>query len=386
MQRTAPHARCGRLPARGVATRHQKSATKNPPRENLPAASDTDLQQRPSEIAGHAATPSKRFHRALAFWRCGGVGAVASYDFQGQGLHRPASGRESNWLIERGGTRIGPFSIVQLALAAKTGLLEPHDKIWQPGLARWYAAGEVPGLLMSAPQPPLPPMPRLPAPEPRPAIALHRDAATPAPNSTRPPAQPATAPRFPLPALPTLHHAPGLGLPPLPTITPAAPELAAMLAEAVSPTTVAMPAGTTTEWIAEGIARKIIVILELQNIRTLDDLASDEKLKSLAALVVDSLPMAVRIPVCKTIGRGFVEGRIVDLLRALRDKLDPRTRTADLSEAIVSYAPRIAQAIDKHMHSAKSSARETLVGAWETTVDSLRRLGRSQARITERTA
>jgi hypothetical protein len=54
---------------------------------------------------------------------------------------------ERIWYVSRSGQMTGPISTIELAVAAKNRLLSAEDEIWRIGLPRWFAAGEIGGLL-----------------------------------------------------------------------------------------------------------------------------------------------------------------------------------------------------------------------------------------------
>lgn len=293
----------------------------------------------------------------------------------------------AEWVLERDHRRLGPLTILQLALAAKTGLVQPSDLIWKPGLPRWFEAGEVPGLLPPRERP-APPRLRTFAEtyreiEASRAAATHTPVArtaTPPPPAVQPASEAQNTSPWPelWPAAPTVLAAVPAPIGRRSIDAPAPPLSDAMtgeLAKALTPTTVDSRPMTATQRIADAIARNIVMALTYQNIRTLDDLANDERLQGVAAAVFDTLPLAIRLPLTQTIGRSFIEARIVDLLRSFREKLPPDTRTADLSQRILGHAPVIAQWLDERMANASHAARATITGAWETSVAALRGLG-----------
>lgn len=87
--------------------------------------------------------------------------------------------------------------------------------------------------------------------------------------------------------------------------------------------------------VRDAIANALILVMERNGIRTIEDLAGNDSLEALARTVLDTLPWSVRTTIGLTVGRGPCEKRLVDLMAAARSRwLDPSTRHTDLRRLV----------------------------------------------------
>lgn len=70
---------------------------------------------------------------------------------------------DGRWYWLKGNTRVGPFDRAALADKANSGELADWHLVWDPDVAAWRSAGEVPGLMGPPPPPQLAPQPDPPA-------------------------------------------------------------------------------------------------------------------------------------------------------------------------------------------------------------------------------
>lgn len=309
------------------------------------------------------------------------------------------------WHVDRQGHDIGPLSALELALAAKSGLLEASDCIWRAGLSRWYRASEVVGLLhagrvvgaavahsgtstqtlpsggddhLSA---------RVDRPDPaHRAMAerwwdtalpgAHMKSATPAARA-RPeaPRQPNRSRSFAEPVPSTEIDTAAGARDATPAPTPTSEAQSRQLPALIPPTAlVAEQMGNSvTERIADAVARQIIAMLERNEIRNLDDLSTDERLIQLAQTVYSALPGSIRGLASGTVGRPFVEARIFDILVSLRASISPQTRAEDLRVIILERTPHLARAIDAAAANVMRSASAAVTASWNAALATFKR-------------
>lgn len=301
------------------------------------------------------------------------------------------------WHVARGERVIGPFSAIDLALAAKNALLHPSDGIWRPGLPRWFAAAEVTGLL-PAESMRIPPAPE----QPRPSAALAHtgrthgtsryetaslyDAASAARPPIDSPAQRAVTTCFPRPPEKQMQVAPAgaasRGAPnwPVPAATgatydPQRNPLPGLIVETPSQSSVARR-------IADNIAYQIVRMLDLYGVKSIDDIATNERLRSLSGVTFDALPIAVRTTLNHTVGRPAIEERIFEALASIRTSaLSPQARSADLRQMVLDHAPTIATAIDVMLDTATGSIKAMLASKWAALGGQASSGGRPQNRL-----
>jgi len=98
---------------------------------------------------------------------------------------------------------------------------------------------------------------------------------------------------------------------------------------------------------ADRIAREIILMLDRYDIKTIDDLASNDRLRQMAGFTFDALPTTVRLPLSGFVGRAWVEAHIFDALLRLRAALlRPEYQSLDLRQIALAQVPAIALALD----------------------------------------
>lgn len=283
------------------------------------------------------------------------------------------------WLVEQGNQQVGPLSTLELALAAKNGMLAADALIWRDGLPRWFAANEITGLL---PPPPLrdkrkpglaaevaPSKPRSSAVDR--LIAEHdaRRSILPAPaaasdwrgasgalvpgewssassSSATLPSPPADESFERLRALLRRRDVDGTQSATKPVQTTG--EYLPAPRHDKPPMT---PTGTAsfgfTENLARNVADSIVHVLERHRIKTFDDLATGDRLRQLAVLVVDHLPGTVRLGLITTIGRAVVETKVVELFEFILFNIPRHHRQRDLRDVIEDYVPPLARAIEE---------------------------------------
>ena len=169
------------------------------------------------------------------------------------------------WHVIRAG-RVDMLTTWELALAARYGLLSPDDQIWRAGLPRSFVVSEIEGLL---PRWPAAVLPELKSPACQPAT--HQPAYQ-SLHSERPhqPVMPAPLAKFTLPERPAAHL-----MQVVPLTAPAAPypNPHGSGAAAVN------ASSTSTLRMADSIAHHIVSMLDRYDIKTLDDMTSDLRLR-----------------------------------------------------------------------------------------------------------
>lgn len=300
---------------------------------------------------------------------------------------------EAIWHIDRRGKRIGPVSPFELAYLARNRHLDEHDLIWSLGMADWIEAGSVAGLLPSAEarrvSMDLSPSNGLPGPslsalyahylaryEPakyEPAsvaqsapspVSLPRaadvsgnamtliaealdqsdSADTSARQSSGQPEQWAQQPVQATQAAFTASTAAWMHTdaisPSAAASLPAAP-LPAPVAGAAAGSSGTSPAARRPLFSADigrTAADAVIVALDKFEIRTVEDLASDDQLRTAAAFAYDLLPGTVRFLAHQTIGRSVLEGHLVEMLITIRNRIPPGQRQRDIRALVDEMA------------------------------------------------
>lgn len=309
--------------------------------------------------------------------------AYRQADVAGAGEH---SGKV--WHVARNGRVIGPLSGLELALAAKDGLLNFNDSIWKPGLPRWFVVVEVAGLIPNESGPAHEPKPRARAGRNlQSASSLYQEALSASRASGGAhvggmPSRAAATSCFPLPAepdAPTPSSAPEVfpqSWPPnwpvpipdcFPSMDPA--PSGPMCNPPSSPypgIVVELPSQAgMAQRIADNIACQIVRLMDQYGVKTFDDIATNERLRGLSGMTFDALPLAVRTTLNHTIGRQVIEERIYDALIGLKStSLSPSARSTDLRQLVLAQAPNLAAAIDAAMASATSSIKALLASKW----------------------
>lgn len=274
---------------------------------------------------------------------------------------------ETVWHIDRRGQRIGPVSPFELAYLARNRHLDAQDLIWCAGMPGWIEAGSVAGLM--APAEP----PRAPTPQPAanglsgPSLsALYQhyravyepvvvDQPAPSAFNPQPEADASASGNAMLRIAEALGQtdagnpiSEGLASEPHHPAQPAtAPGAAAwMESEAFSAALAVAPSGVPAGArrplfgadIGKTAADAVIVALDKFELRTVDDLASDDQLRSAAAYAYDMLPGTVRFLVHQSIGRGVLEGHLVDMLLTIRNRIPPGQRQRDIRALVNEMA------------------------------------------------
>ena len=129
--------------------------------------------------------------------------------------------------------------------------------------------------------------------------------------------------------------------------------------------------GKVVRRLADTIANNVVIALDRNAIRTLDDLATNERLMAVASATFDIIPATIRALLSRTVGRPFIEERIFEMLLSLRASVPPHTRTSDLRGAILGYAPLIARKIDDGLILARQKASAMVSSSWTSTLGSL---------------
>ncbi|MEQ1697880.1 MAG: DUF4339 domain-containing protein [Hyphomicrobiaceae bacterium] len=293
---------------------------------------------------------------------------------------------ERVWLVDRHGQRAGPLSGVELAFAAKNGLLDENDFIWKSGLPCWYRAAEIEGLL--------PKSARTETTQSEPAIGsgatrqeqpartgitgyysaarplidgahtAKKEATTADPAVGRP--TPASLrmekinPRSPVPHSPPIVQS----------------RMAAAPAQEAAKESSQLANGpdqdSVTRKIADSIAHEIVVMLDRNNIKTVDDLTSNDRLHQLAGFTFDALPTAIRFTLSSTIGRPRIEAHIFDALVMLRAALmSPGFRSMDLRQVAANQGPAIAVALDTAITQAAAGFGTVVSSKWNSVFNSI---------------
>lgn len=274
------------------------------------------------------------------------------------------------WIVDRRGQHVGPFSTVELALAAKNGLLAENDLIWKSGLPAWFRAGEVEGLLPPAAaegsRKPAGPfrsnlMAQYAAAIPAgPFAPVHRAAGADFRNTSE--ARSRTVVSADAPAA-NIRAA-------VATVAPAPASPAAHEPQAAAqslPATQTPSDGRWTRQYAEQIAHQIVIVLERYEIKTIDDLASNERLRLLAGYTFDALPSAIRLPLSGMIGRAWVEAHVYNALAGLRSTLlTPEFLTMDLRQATLRQAPAIAATLEDAITQMAKGVGMLLATNWQS--------------------
>jgi hypothetical protein len=309
------------------------------------------------------------------------------------------------WLVDQDNRQIGPLSTLQMALAAKNGLIAANALIWRDGLPRWFAADEIAGLL-----PENPPRQTWPAPAPsgmsapkyrsetvERLVAEHAARRSPPLATLRPPATGSDEPLAPQDWART-SWASAASPEPLPTSQAEAPfeRLRAILGrwdDEETPGT--MPAAATTgemlpalrhydrplmpatssvtETLARHVAESIVLVLERHRIKSIDDLATGDRLRQFAVLVVDNLPGTVRLGLGTTIGRAVIEAKIVELFEFILFNIPRHHRQRDLRDVVADYVPQLARALEDAVAATASKVGSFVMSNISQAVSALRR-------------
>lgn len=326
---------------------------------------------------------------------------------------------ERAWLVVAAGRRFGPLSTLELAYAARHGIVTGDCLIWRDGLPRWFLASEVAGLIPDD------------VAHWSPALERHRSSNPLLPDASQRRgaispyalASPGTGPRsyeictFDDSGRPTLDLVavpeaaasvvPNAAPEVMPEVVPAAPasagssprqslaiiaasdsRQAALLIDTLrrcearadnelAPyfSTIEPGAGDTvgshsvTRRIAEMIAQQIVILLKRNDIDTIDELTSNTRLRSLATVVYDAVPATARFTISQTVGRDFVEERIFDVLSSVRGSfvrtyLSPEARADDLHRMVLAQAPALARTIDEAVASTLDNVSTTIKSNW----------------------
>ena len=278
------------------------------------------------------------------------------------------------WYVSQSGRLIGPMSTLQLALAARECLLDQGAFIWRHGLPRWFGVTEVTGLLANAPEAPPPPV-------------AHSSPATSHATSLRDEFEPLRSKLSLRLAEALAPPEPQIGLSTLATFQAAmarrrSPEGARTAPDTAAPASNVSTAGdggampdaarSVTQRIARNLADHVIRILERNEIKTFDDLASNERLDGLAARTFESLPGTLRLALSQSVGRPFVEARVVDLLIYVRTAIPRHARDADLRALAESQIPVLAAYIEQAVAGATSSVGSYVTTRWSALLSAFR--------------
>jgi len=292
------------------------------------------------------------------------------------------------WIVERRGQQLGPFSTVELALAAKNGLLGEDDLIWKSGLPNWVRAGEVDGLLPSQEQAAQVGSYGAASTGREQTNLVHcysaafsaRKAAPIEPRTVQ--AQPAPRPQMSVVVRHDLssqtyrdqtyrdlgRHEPRLAdnTAGRQTDAEAMARLPAVLpAQSVGVTSSSLVDASKSHTFADRIAREIILMLDRYDIKTIDDLASNDRLRQLAGFTFDALPTTVRLPLSGIVGRAWVEAHIFDALLRLRAAvLRPEYQSLDLRQIALAQVPAIALALDTAIAQTTNSMGSIVSSNW----------------------
>ena len=287
---------------------------------------------------------------------------------------------DASWIVNRRGQLIGPFSSIELALAAKDGLLGNDDYIWKAGLSDWFRAGDVEGLLTSR------------GPRSRSTVSERSyrnltsfySAAIPRAEHTkfedRSPKRPeaavarsngivAQAPVAQTQAAQFLSqsydHDRRIRETALRIAEPATVAPSMMMMSAAPAAVAPAGEGSVTRKIADRIALEIILMLDRNEVRTLEDLASNARLRQLAGVTFDALPSAIRYSLSGTLGKPRVEEQIFDALVRLRATLlIPEYRSLDLRQIALKQVPTIALALDNAIAHAAAGVGSLIATNW----------------------
>lgn len=95
--------------------------------------------------------------------------------------------------------------------------------------------------------------------------------------------------------------------------------------------------GSASQWrellnndVGKSMADALIVVLDRLEIRSIDDLAADWRLQSIATDAYDTLPGTVRFLINQTIGRKTIEDYILDMLTHMKSRIPLEQRSRDL--------------------------------------------------------
>lgn len=284
------------------------------------------------------------------------------------------------------------MTTLELALLAKLGHLAPTDLIWSDGFRDWVAAGSVAGLI----PPPEKRWPdgslaggmahsvgpanlaslfesyghREPLPsrhEDRPAVYRDTRASQLPARSTGDALSTLRDARMPAapPVQPAMNHSSAFrGSPD--DVMRAAPSRP----ESAPSTTVGGVVGYTTldalsVDIGQYVADAVILALDKYDIRTLDDLANDERLQVLATYSCDFFPATVRFLINRTVGRAAFEAYMFDFLLYARGRIPRQHRAADLRASVRELArtPWLSQRL-KALYEKSRSGMSALVSSY----------------------
>ena len=134
----------------------------------------------------------------------------------------------------------------------------------------------------------------------------------------------------------------------------------------------AATAGSVTQRIARNLADHAVRMLERNEIKTFDDLASNERLTGLAGKTFDGLPGTLRLALSQSVGRSFVEARLVDLLIYIRSAIPRHARGTDLRGLVESQVPVLAAYIEQAIANATTSVGSFVTTQWSSMLAAIR--------------